>query len=148
MASNNIQISRELEQFHIRYKLSSVITMSSGFASVLFCGSGLAMLMRQRMLRQIEEKPALKKVTPPVTKKVPYLQYFGKHPERPDEYRGDNIMESPKSSWDNYQWLRDDSRSNEEVSSWIVFCLPSRRSALHCPALTAFLFPGYCSYQG
>jgi len=73
------------------------------------------MLMRQRMLRQIEEKPVLKKVSPPVTKKVPYLQYFGKHPERPDEYRGDNIMESPKSSWDNYQWLRDDSRTNEEV---------------------------------
>ena len=82
--------------------------MSSSVASALFCGSGLAVLMRQRMLRKIVEKSVIREVLPPVTKKVPYLHYFGKHPERVDEYRGENVMESPKSQWDDYQWLRDD----------------------------------------
>jgi hypothetical protein len=94
---------------------SLLFSMSTPLASALFCGSGLAVLMRQRLLRQIEAKPILKRVSPPVAKKVACLQYFGKHPERPDEYRGDDIMDPPRSHSDDYQWLRDDSRTNEEV---------------------------------
>ena len=94
-----------------------LISMSSSLASALFCGSGLAVLLRQRLLRDIEGKPTLKKVLPPVAKKVNFQQYFGKHPDRPEEYRGDDVMDPPKSHSDDYQWLRDDSRTNEEVNT-------------------------------
>ena len=91
--------------------------MSSSIGSALFCASGIAILLRQKLLEDIRTKPTLKKVLPPVAKKVPCLQYFGKHPNRPEEYRGENVMDPPKTRPDYYQWLRDDSRSNEEVMS-------------------------------
>jgi hypothetical protein len=104
--------------FHSLHSLTHLLThsiMSSSFASALFCGSSLAVLVRQRLLRQIEQKPTLRKVTPPRAKKIPYVHHFGKHPDRVDEYRGDDVMDPPRTRGDQYQWLRDDSRTNTEV---------------------------------
>lgn len=106
----------ESDYFFPSTVISAELSSMSSIASALFCGSGLAVLMRQRLLRQIEAKPTLTKVLPPVAKKVPFSQYFGSHPDRPGEYRGEDVMDPPKTRNDDYQWLRDDSRTSVEVS--------------------------------
>lgn len=75
-----------------------------------------------------------------MAKKVPCLQYFGKHPERPDEYRGDDVMDPPKSYSDDYQWLRDDNRKNEEVSSFFALCIQSAFPFFFALYITLFPF--------
>jgi oligopeptidase B len=47
--------------------------------------------------------------------RTPGKVYFGVHPLRPDELKGPNPMNPPLEREDNYFWLRDDERKNEEV---------------------------------
>jgi len=54
-----------------------------------------------------------------VAKKVPHIVYFGKNPLKPDEYRGEDVMDPPIQLVDDYYWLRDDSRTDPEVLSHI-----------------------------
>jgi protease II len=52
---------------------------------------------------------------PPIAKKVPTKIYIGKNPLKPNEFRGNNIMDPPIERLDDYQWLRDETRKNTEV---------------------------------
>jgi len=53
--------------------------------------------------------------TPPVAKKVLTNVYFGKNPAKPEQWRGDDVMDPPLVRADHYFWLRDESRSKPEV---------------------------------
>jgi oligopeptidase B len=55
----------------------------------------------------------------PVAKKVADTIYFGKTPLIPDQYRGPNPMEPPKTKSDSYNWLRDETRKDETVLNHI-----------------------------
>ena len=57
------------------------------------------------------------KLSPPVAKKIPHEIHFGVNPLNPSEVRGEKPMNPPKVSIDPYFWLRDDTRSKEEVLS-------------------------------
>ena len=57
------------------------------------------------------------KVSPPVAKKIPHEVHFGINPINLSEARGEIPMNPPKVSIDPYFWLRDDTRSKEEVLS-------------------------------
>jgi oligopeptidase B len=52
---------------------------------------------------------------PPVAAKLRENMYFGKHPDRPDEFRGPSVMDPPILRQDDYNWMRDESRKDEKV---------------------------------
>ena len=52
---------------------------------------------------------------PPIAKKVQSKIYIGKNLLKPDEYRGDNVMQPPIVHLDDYNWLRDETRKLPEV---------------------------------
>ena len=57
------------------------------------------------------------KVLPPVAKKIPRTVYFGKNPEKPEEFRGSDAMNPPLTQEDPYFWMRDDDRKSADVIS-------------------------------
>jgi len=63
---------------------------------------------------------ALTEIPLPVpAKKVPHPVYFGVNPEDPSEFRGKDAMDPPIVINDDYFWLRDDKRENEEVLAYL-----------------------------
>lgn len=55
----------------------------------------------------------------PVAKKVAETMYFGKSPLFPDQYRGEQPMDPPKTKIDSYNWLRDETRKDKTVLNHI-----------------------------
>ena len=58
-------------------------------------------------------------VRPPVAQKVPAVVYFGKDPNHPEQYRGEDVINPPVTRADPYFWCRDETRKNPEVLSLV-----------------------------
>lgn len=56
---------------------------------------------------------------PPVANKIPSKVYFGVNPSKPEEHRGDHPMDPPQVRFDNYFWLRDETREKKDVLDYI-----------------------------
>lgn len=57
--------------------------------------------------------------TAPIARKRRDMMYFGKHPEKLSEFRGSRAMDPPIVRYDDYNWMRDESRKDEAVLSLI-----------------------------
>lgn len=94
---------------------------------LLFVGSAVAMValsshsrrgqLRRQLSSSSERVTTLHKPpnTPPVAVKRRDTVYFGKHPDKPDEFRGPHAMDPPIIKYDDYNWMRDESRKDEKV---------------------------------
>ena len=61
----------------------------------------------------------LNDLIPPIAAKIPHGVYFGVNPHNREEFRGNNAMDPPLSINDEYYWLRDDKRENEDVLNYL-----------------------------
>lgn len=101
--------------------------MTGSASEILFAGSALMMVAltrRHRVSRtrclstlSVSTPPAC--VSPPVAAKRIDKMYFGKHPNKPNEFRGHHAMDPPIVRYDAYNWMRDETRKDEKVLSLI-----------------------------
>ena len=94
---------------------------------ILFVGSAVVMLAVSKrkgaaLRRQLSTSPmgSPKSLSvPPVAARRRDTMYFGKHPDKPDEFRGHKAMDPPMMRYDDYNWMRDETRKDEKVLSLI-----------------------------
>lgn len=84
-----------------------------------FIKSSLSCFRRPLVNRIMFSSKALDIPLPQPAKKIPHSVYFGVNPNDPSEFRGKDAMDPPIVLNDDYFWLRDDKRENEQVLEYL-----------------------------
>lgn len=90
----------------------------------MFAASAMCFMLKSAQVRRpistgLRKRLAGASISPPRAKKIEEIMYFGINPKDKHEIRGDKPMNPPKTRVDYYNWLRDNSRKDEDVLSHI-----------------------------